>query len=145
MTVDFSYNQSDQRQIFKTLSPGVTLTGTLRNESSIIEPVILFESSDVMRYNFAYIPEWQRFYFVENVESIRNNLYKVSLRCDVLMSFRSDICNFQVVVDKQTQAENGDEYIDDGSLVCDNVMFNRVYNFARGFNDTPELILITAG
>lgn len=41
--------------------------------------------------------------------------------------------------------ENGDEYIDDGSLVCENVMFNRVYNFARGFNNSPEYILITAG
>ena len=61
------------------------------------------------------------------------------------MSFKNDIANFQVVFDKQTMGENGDEYIDDGSLVCENVMFNRVYNFARGFNNTPEYILITAG
>ena len=61
------------------------------------------------------------------------------------MSFKGYISNFQVVVDKQTMSENGDEYIDDGSLVCENVMFNKVYNFARGFNNSPEYILITAG
>lgn len=145
MQVQFSYNKSDERQIFKTLVTGVTLQGTLRDDSSIISPSILFQSSDVMRYNFCYIPEWQRYYFVRNVTSYRNNLYLVEMECDVLMSFKNDIANFEVVVDKQTMESNGDEYIDDGSLVCDNYMFNRVYNYSTGFNNSPEYILITAG
>ena len=145
MQVQFSYNKSDERQIFKELVSGATLNGTLRDESSIISPSILFESADVMRYNFCYIPQWQRYYFVRNVTSFRTNLYLVELECDVLMSFKNDIANFEVVVDKQTMSINGDEYIDDGSLVCDNYMFNRVYNFSSGFNNSPEYILITAG
>lgn len=145
MQVQFSYNKSDERQIFKELVSGITLTGALRNDSSIIAPSISFESAEVMRYNFCYIPDWQRYYFVRNIKSIRTNLYLVELECDVLMSFKNDIANFEVVVDKQTMAQNGDEYIDDGSLVCDNYMFNRVYNFSTGFNNTPEYILITAG
>lgn len=145
MQVQFSYNKSDERQIFKELVNGITLNGSLRDDSSVISPSILFESSDVMRYNFCYIPAWQRYYFVRNVKSVRTNLYLVELECDVLMSFKNDIANFEVVVDKQTMTQNGDEYIDDGSLVCDNYMFNRVYNFSTGFNNTPEYILITAG
>lgn len=145
MQVQFSYNKSDERQIFKELVNGITINGSLRDDSSIISPSILFESADVMRYNFCYIPEWQRYYFVRNIKSIRTNIYLVELECDVLMSFKNDIANFEVVVDKQTMAKNGDEYIDDGSLVCDNYMFNRVYNFSTGFNNSPEYILITAG
>lgn len=145
MEVQFSYNTSDERQIFKELTTGVTLKGTLRDASSIISPVIMFESDAVMKYNFCYIPAWHRYYFVRDVQSYRNNLYVVSMECDVLMSFKNDIAKFAVVVDKQTMASNGDEYIDDGSLVCDNVMFNRVYNFSNGFNNSPEYILITAG
>ena len=61
------------------------------------------------------------------------------------MSFRGDILTYQVIVDKQSMPENGDEYIDDGSLVCDNVMFTRLHEFANGFNNNPEYILITAG
>lgn len=145
MQIVFSYNTSDERQIFKNLVDDLTLEGSLRDSSSIISPTILVESSAVLRFNFCYIPQFQRYYFVRNVESIRTNLYLVSLECDVLMSFKGDIANFQVVVDKQTMDSNGDEYIDDGSLVCDNYMFNRIYNFARGFNNSPEYILITAG
>lgn len=145
MQVQFSYNKSDERQIFKELINGVSLEGKLRDDSSIITPTIMFESDAVMRYNFCYIPDWQRYYFIRDIKSFRSNLYIVSMECDVLMSFKNDISNFEVVVDKQTMDSNGDEYIDDGSLVCDNYMFNRIYNFARGFNDTPEYILITAG
>lgn len=145
MQVDFYYNKSDERQIFKELVTGETMEGTLRDASSIISPVIMFKSSSVMKYNFCYIPTWRRYYFVRDVVSYRNDLYVISCECDVLMSFKNDIANFEVVVDKQTMSSNGDEYIDDGSLVCDNYMFNRVYNFARGFNNTPEYILITAG
>lgn len=145
MQVVFSYNKSDERQIFKDLVTGETMEGALRDASSIISPTIAFKSSSVMKYNFCYIPAWKRYYFVRDVVSYRNDIYVVSCECDVLMSFKNDIANFEVVVDKQTMGSNGDEYIDDGSLVCDNYMFNRVYNFARGFNNTPQYILITAG
>ena len=145
MEVQFSYNTSDERQIFKTLKEGITLEGNLRDDSSIVNPVIMFKSDEVMKFNFCYIPKWQRYYFVRDIKSYRNDLYIVTMECDVLMSFKNDIANFQVIVDKQTLASNGDEYIDDGSLVVDNIMFNRVYNFARGFNNSPEYILITAG
>ena len=145
MEIQLSYNVSDERQIYKKLQNAVTLTGTLREESSITHPVILVESSTPIRFNFCYIPEWNRYYYVREVTSYRNNLYIVSLEIDVLMSFKNDIGLLQVVIDKQTQFDNGDEYIDDGSLVTNANMFNRVYNFSAGFNESPEYILITAG
>ena len=61
------------------------------------------------------------------------------------MSFKEDIKSLKVVVDKQSLKNNGDEYIDDGSLVTDNVMFKNVYTFTKGFNSESEYILITAG
>jgi hypothetical protein len=64
---------------------------------------------------------------------------------DVLMSFRRDILNSVAVVDKQAMQTNGDEYIDDGSLVTDNVMFTTIIEYEDGFNDDPEYVLIVAG
>lgn len=143
--VKFYYNKSDERQIYKELTGETVIPGTLRDESSIISPVIMFESEDIMRFNFCYIPRFQRYYFIRNVESYRDGLWVVTMECDVLMSFKNDIAKCQVVVDKQTMTENGDEYIDDGSLVADNYMFNTVYPFSNGFNENPTYILITAG
>lgn len=145
MTVIFYYNASDDRVINKTLVGGQTFEGQARDQINIMGPDILFDNSEILRYNYAYIPEFQRYYTVRSTNSYREGLWEVSLAVDVLMSFRGDIMALPVIVDKQSMAENGDEYIDDGSLVTNNVMFTRVHQFSGGFNSNPEYILITAG
>jgi len=145
MEVQFYFNYSDSRVINKNIELGKTFNGELRDSIDIMGPVIRFENADIMRYNYAYIPVLQRYYEVDAIAIVRDGLYDVSFTVDVLMSFRGHILQLPVIVDKQSMSENGDEYIDDGSLIADNVMFTTVYNFPDGFNDTPEIILITAG
>lgn len=145
MDVIFYYNMSDDRMINKTLATGELFQGVLRDECSIMSPIIRFEKDGVLRYNYAYIPEFQRYYSITDKTSYRDGIWDVSFEVDVLMSFRNDINNLNVIVDKQTSSDIGDERIDDGSLVTENVMFQTVYNFPNGFNDTGEYILITAG
>lgn len=145
MEVQFFYNLSDARVINKNLIEGATFEGQARDQVNIMAPVVRFDTNDIMRYNYAYIPELQRYYEVETITASYDNLYDVQFVVDVLMSFRGHIMQLPVIVDKQSMPENGDEYIDDGSLIADNVMFTTVYNFPDGFNSTPEMILITAG
>lgn len=145
MEVILYYNASDDRVINKTLVGGETFIGQARDEVDIMAPVIRFDSPNILRYNYAYIPELQRYYVIQSVNAFREGLWDVSMAVDVLMSFRGDIMALPVIVDKQSMEENGDEYIDDGSLVTDNVMFTRLHQFSDGFNDYPEYILITAG
>lgn len=145
MEVIFYYNASDDRVINKTLVGGESFIGTPRDDVDVMTPVIRFESSEILRYNYAYIPELQRYYTIQSINAFREGIWDVSMVVDVLMSFRGDIMALSVIVDKQSMVENGDEYIDDGSLVTDNVMFTRVHEFSDGFNDYPEYILITAG
>ncbi len=145
MNVIFYYNASDDRVINKTLIGGEQFTGVPRADIDIMTPVIRFENDGILQYNYAYIPELQRYYVIDSINAFREGVWDVSMSVDVLMSFRGDIMTLSVIVDKQSMLENGDEYIDDGSLVTDNVMFTRVHQFSAGFNDYPEYILITAG
>ena len=145
MDVIFYYNASDDRVINKVLVGGTTFSGELAQEMNIMNPTIRFETPDVLRFNYAYVPELQRYYSVSSINSYREGIWDVEFTVDVLMSFRGDILVLSAIVDKQTMPENGDEYIDDGSLVTDNVMFTRLHQFESGFNDCPEYILITAG
>lgn len=145
MKVIFYNNLSDNRVINKNLLQGETFEGQARDEVSIMNPVIRFDTNSVFKYNYAYVPEFQRYYTVDAVSAYRDGLWDVSMSVDVLMSFRAHILQLSAIVDKQSDSKNGDEYIDDGSLIADNVMFTTVYNFPDGFNDTPEIILITAG
>lgn len=145
MTIVLYHNASDTRVINKILVGGREFEGVMRDEMGVMTPIIRIESESVIDYNYAYIPDLQRYYVVSSIDCYRDGIWDISLSVDVLMSFRGDIMTLSVIVDKQTMPENGDEYIDDGSLVTDNVMFTRVHQFSGGFNDYPEYILITAG
>lgn len=145
MEVIFYYNASDDRVINKNIIEGETFTGAPVDEVSVMQPVIRFENDGILRYNYAYIPELQRYYSIVDRTAFREGIWDVTFSVDVLMSFRGDINQLAVVVDKQSMEANGNEYIDDSSLVAENVMFQTVYNFPNGFNSTGEYILITAG
>lgn len=145
MQIKLYYNTSDNRCIKKNITNEFALTGTLRESTSIINPEITVTLSDPVRYNYCYIPVLKRYYYINNVISVKNGVWKLIMEVDPLMSFKNDILALKVVVSKQSSTTNGDEYIDDGSLVTDNLMFKTVYNFANGFNNNSEYILITAG
>lgn len=148
MDVKFYYNTSDDRVINKQLLETVEnniFSGVVRDEVSVMNPIIRFEDDAILRYNYAYIPSFERYYTIVDRTAYRQGVWDVTFAVDVLMSFRRDICDLNVVVEKQSMLENGNQYIDDGSLVSENVMFQSVYEFPEGFNDTGEYILITAG
>lgn len=67
----------------------LTVTGTLRTATSKINPVIDFQHDITYfdNYNYCYIADFNRYYFVDNAISIRNGVTSLSLRVDVLTSF----------------------------------------------------------
>ena len=145
MEVQFYFCNSDSRVINKKLVGGQTFHGQVRDAVDIMAPVLRFDTNEILPYNYAYIPEFNRYYYVTDRNAFREGLFDVTFSVDVLVSFAMDIAQLVVVADKQSMEENGDEYIDDSSLVAENVMFQTVYNYPNGFNDNGEFILITAG
>ena len=144
MQIKFYYNSSEKNKIGKSLSKELTMDGNLRDECSVINPTILVEHSNLSNYNYVYIPEFNRYYFITEMTIVRNNLWRISLKVDVLESFKSDILNLSCIVDKQ-QYENYGNNIDDGSYINKADSFVEIANYPNGFNSSGEFILITAG
>lgn len=144
MNITFYKNSSEKEKIGKSLSSGLTLSGNLRDECSITSPSILVEATSLVDYNYCYIPEFKRYYFISDIVSVRNNLWRVSLKCDVLESFKSDILNSSCIVNKQ-QNQSYSNNIDDGSYINRVDNFIEIANYQNGFNADGEFILLTAG
>ena len=144
MNITFYKNSSEKNKIGKSISNKLTLSGNLRDECSITSPSILVESTSLVNYNYCYIPEFKRYYFISDIVSVRNNLWRVSLKCDVLESFKSDILKLSCIVDKQ-QNQSYSNNIDDGSYINRADSFVEIANYQNGFNSSGEFILITAG
>lgn len=135
-------NTSENNKVGKTLTNETTISGSLRETTDIINPTLLLEY-DARDYNYIYIPLFSRYYFITKVESVRTGLWRIYCNIDVLESFKTEIKNLTAIIDKQKIV--GNQYKDDGTIVMENRLFNTVYNFSNGFNDSGELILITAG
>lgn len=139
-------NSSEPERFTKSLSGSLTLSGTVRGETNIINPEILIEGSPddfPSDYNYAYIPEFERYYYINEVTAYRNNVTLLFMHVDVLMSFKDDILSNSAMVDKQALA--GNMYLNDGSWMHESREFYTIKSFQNGFNDDGEYILITAG
>lgn len=123
------------------------LDGTLRNESSVIDPVILIEKSNPAKYhyNYMYIDEFKRWYYINDIISIRNNIWEIHAHVDVLYTWYADIGNMECIIDKTEDYGTANFYYDDGSFVMDCRSNIELKEFSNGFNENGQYILICAG
>ena len=135
---------SEPEEINKSLANNSTLTGAFRGEVSVLNPVILVEHEIPVAFNYAYIPSFDRYYYVDDMVSIRTNLWELHLRVDVLMSHRQGILNSMgVVADSESAAE--DLYSPGSQWQTKVKKKTDILPFSNGFSTTPYFILITAG
>ena len=137
-------NNSERNRITKDISEILTVSGELKTETSIIDPVIMIECdlSAVVGCNYMSIPTFGRSYFVNNIRSIRYGLVEFSCHVDVLSSFASEIRGNIAIVRKQEN--NWNLYLNDGSFKVyqnPNVLTKA---FPSGFT-TQEFVLAVAG
>lgn len=101
------YNTSDSNNtINKTLANETEFNIKLKGDTSITRPVVVLHSNSIILFNYAYIPEFNRYYFVDKIELFPNGIYNISLKVDVLESFKNDIKNSRGLISKQTNINN---------------------------------------
>lgn len=92
-TMYFYKSTAEKNRMDKSayLTEIIQSTGTLRRATSIISPEFEFIYNKVPDFNYVYIPNFNRYYFIDNIVSLRNNVWTLSLSVDVLMSFKEQI------------------------------------------------------
>lgn len=139
------YNYNDEKNVINKILPDAyPLTGTLKNNTSMTDPIIRIEIENPDSFNYAEIPEFGRFYFVVDATCIRANMWDILLHVDVLKSFADEIKNCYAVL-ANTENVGSTEYLYDSmykSLVKDKT---DIISFSSGFLNSGEYILITAG
>lgn len=144
MNIKLYVNNSETNKINKSLSEEKTLTGNLRNESNVITPSILVYDENPTKYNYCYIPEFKRYYFIKDITSIRTNVWRLNLESDPLMSFKDAILKCNVILNETTKT-GADRYLSGRNWVVNCKNKTDILNFGSGLLDQGEYILITAG
>lgn len=76
----------------------LSIEGTLRDNTSIVNPTIVVQTSGLISANYAYIEEFNRYYFINDIVAINLFLYEISMTCDVLMTYKSNILSLPAFV-----------------------------------------------
>ena len=72
----------------------ITMNVPLKKDTDILKPELLLyatESLEVM--NYCYISDFTRFYFIEDMDQVRESLYRIKCKVDVLESYKLQILN----------------------------------------------------
>ena len=138
-------NLSENNRMNKDLNPPVTFRGDLKENSSIVDPTILIESpvNVVCLYNYVYIAEFNRYYFINDVVAISNTLTQISLHVDVLMSFK-DYIKANLATTRR-QENDWNLYLNDGSFRTYQYKTVGTYKFSTGFPKDNDLVMAIAG
>ena len=132
----FYNNQSELNKIGKNL---VTLTGPvpilIKDQTSIVDPVITVSGitdAYAAACNYIYLDGFARYYFVNDVKSVRNGVWELSCHVDVLQSFRTGILNQPAIIARQEKYWN--LFINDGQFkVYQNSIIGKI-PFPSGFS-----------
>ena len=135
MNITLYKNSSPNNKVTKNLSNKKNLGDacTLIDDTSIMQPTIIVggfkKVSDFRDYNYCYISQFNRYYYISDIVACTNGYVKISLECDVLMSFKTDILNSTQLVTRQKN--KGKMYLADAEWTVD----GRTYLRSQYFNE----------
>lgn len=123
MIVQFYENLSENNRVDKTdyITLLYTYNCVLKQSTSILTPTLILNvvqgvvsyndipvvdadnnmityGLNIFNCNYVYIPQFNRYYYINNITSINNNVWSIDLNVDVLMSFKDGILNLNGMI-----------------------------------------------
>lgn len=105
MQITLYKTPSTSNTIGKTLESETPIANVLlKDKTDIKNPVLKLKSDDsIFGFNYCYIPNFKRFYFINNIRVFPNSIYELDLSVDVLETFKADILKSKGFVNRQTE------------------------------------------
>lgn len=136
-TVTLYVSGSPVEKIGKSLSSGTDFSCELKDDTSILNPKIkIYSTSNLSGYNYMYIPEFGRYYYINDISSPRNNEWDISAHVDVLETYKTAILANSAVIKRQESQYN--LYLDDPDFMSYN--YDRIQTIKFPTNNFAKLL-----
>lgn len=133
----------DPRTVSKTLTGGAEYDFIARGAININRPTIRIQTAtNLSEYNYAYIADYNRYYYIESTTASRADIWDFALRTDVLQTYASDIKALTGTVDRSETLRSG--YLQDSDYQAQQYRQIVTKAFPNGMTD-DTIILMTVG
>lgn len=136
------YKTSDvSNKLSKTLTDEKKYNAVLK-ESMYLSTIhiVLNEQIENFNFNYCYIPKLKRYYFVEKINIMRNNLIEVDLIEDVLMTYKDNILESKCeVIECENNYDN-----ENVTYTGKEVFTENIFNGNNPFLENSSIIMIAS-
>lgn len=116
MQVVLYVNKSDKRKLEKELIEVASIDCKIKDDCSILNPTLIIQI-DSVAYNYAYIPEFNRYYYIDDIVTLNSRLKEISCSVDVRQSYREQLRNTSAIIARNERYYN--QYIPDNMIGAD--------------------------
>ena len=107
INVNFLTTTDDNRKVSKSYTlNSVNVACDIFDNCDLYNPKLIVKSSNVISSNYLYIPNFNRFYFIDNKNLDKAGITVINCECDVLMSFKTDILNSTQLIIRSADTSN---------------------------------------
>lgn len=109
----YNFN-GDRRKLNKYLThiADVTIIA-ITNDTNILRPSIIINTR-AFNFNYVYIPNFGRYYYVNNIQLLSGERIALDLSVDVLMSHKAAILSSQCIAERSSSSS--DPYLQDDKV-----------------------------
>lgn len=101
MNIFFYTSSAEPNSFPKVLGEAIRYQGELRDECDILNPVLTIEGLNPdTTFNYCYIPDFKRYYFVTESSVVRTGLIQFNLHVDVLQSWSKEILELEAIISR---------------------------------------------
>lgn len=137
------YNyQGNNNVINKDKTEVVRYSIKMKKNTSLTNPIVpIYSDYDLINFNvnYCYISEFNRYYFVDDVVPYPNKIYRLTLRVDVLESYKDDILNSSSQIRVAGEMDYSSEVSLDSRQQID------IYKGSNEFEEVFDYVLVTLG
>ena len=138
MEIRFYNTASENNRMGKTLEDEKILSGNFKGEVDLQNPTLTVQT-DLLNYNYCYMPDFGRYYFIQKIEITRMGLYTVFLKIDVLETYKEAIKKLKVIVSNSAGAN---PYYDGYINGVDVRTEYETKMFENNFEENGEIVLV---
>ena len=148
MSVKLCHNSSPVEKIGKNLDSGTSFDCVLKADTSVLKPTIVLQTdaAAIKTYNYMYIDDFQRYYFIDDIVSKNNGIWEISGHVDVLETYKNGIKSNKAVIRRQQRVYN--LYLNDPDFITYNnvkIQTLKFKNPVSTFNKALTYVLVING